>query len=165
MERKLDMFRKMRRLNQQVSEEECKKILREENRAAFSVIGDGGYPYTIPINFFYDDTDGKIYFHGAKEGHKIDAIRRCDKACFTTWNQGFKKEGCWEWNPTSVVVFGRVKLVDDAEIVEDRLKKLGKKYFPTIDEVERVMGSSAPRNAQLFAIEIEQMTGKLVSEK
>lgn len=45
------MFREMRRFKQQITTEECKKVLKEEKRAAFSVIGDDGYPYTIPINF------------------------------------------------------------------------------------------------------------------
>lgn len=67
------MFREMRRFKQQTTTEECKKVLKEEKRAAFSVIGDDGYPYTIPINFYYDETDNNIYFHGAKEGHKVDA--------------------------------------------------------------------------------------------
>lgn len=159
------MFREMRRVKQQVSEEECKKILKEEKRAAFSVIGDDGYPYTVPINFFYDDTDNKIYFHGAKEGHKSDAVRQCDKVCFTVWNQGFKKEGHWEWNVTSVVVFGKVQLVTDVVVVEDRLRKLATKYYPTIDEVEKEMKGPSASRVQLFAIEMEHMTGKLVNEK
>lgn len=107
------MFREMRRFKQQVTTEECKKVLKEEKRATFSVIGDDGYPYTIPINFYYDKEDNNIYFHGAKEGHKVDAMNRCDKVCLTVWNQGFKKEGHWEWNPTSVVVFGNVKPVTE----------------------------------------------------
>jgi len=86
----------MRRFKQAVSEEECKKILREAKRGTFSVLGDNGYPYTIPINFYYDEIDNRIYFHGAKEGHKVDSIKKCDKVCFTTWNKGFRKEGRWE---------------------------------------------------------------------
>lgn len=85
------MFREMRRFKQQVSQDECKKILKDEKRAAFSVIGDEGYPYTIPINFYYEEADHTIYFHGAREGHKMDAIQKCNKVCLTTWNQGFKK--------------------------------------------------------------------------
>lgn len=159
------MFREMRRFKQQVSDDECKKILTEENRGTFSVIGDNGYPYTIPINFYYDETDHKIYFHGAKEGHKVDAINQCNKVCFTTWNQGFKKEGHWEWNVTSVVVFGRVALVTDPTVIEDRLRKLAIKYYPTEVEVEEEMSSSSADRVQLYAIEIEHMTGKLVNEK
>ena len=133
------MFREMRRFKQQITTEECKKVLKEEKRAAFSVIGDYGYPYTIPINFYYDEADNIIYFHGAKEGHKVDAMNRCDKVCLTVWNQGFKKEGHWEWNPTSVVVFGKVKLVTEKNIFEDRLRKLAAKYYPNIDEIEKEM--------------------------
>lgn len=159
------MFRKMRRFKQQVSDEECRKVLTEEKRAAFSVIGDGGYPYTIPIDFYYDENDDRIYFHGAKEGHKADAIKNCDKVCFTTWNQGFKKEGAWEWNATSVVVFGRVKLVDDDEIKRDRLTKMVEKYYPNPADAEGELTGPSFGHSQLFAIEIEHMTGKLVNEK
>lgn len=159
------MFREMRRFKQQVSESECKVVLKEEKRAAFSVIGDEGYPYTIPINFYYDEVDNKIYFHCAKEGHKVDAIKKCDKVCFTVWNQGFKKEGNWEWNATSVVVFGKAKLVSDVEIKREKLRKLAEKYYPTQAEVEKAMTGSSFEPAQIFAIEIEHMTGKLVNEK
>jgi len=154
----------MRRFKQAVPEEECKKILTEEKRGAFSVIGDNGYPYTIPINFYYDETDNRIYFHGAKEGHKVSAITNCNKVCFTTWNTGFKKEGHWEWNVTSVIVFGRAKLIDDRELTEDKLRKLALKYYPTREEVEEGLARSIDR-VQLFAIDIEYMTGKLVNEK
>ena len=159
------MFREMRRFKQQVSQDECKKILKDEKRAAFSVIGDEGYPYTIPINFYYEEADHTIYFHGAREGHKMDAIQKCNKVCLTTWNQGFKKEGHWEWNATRVVVFGKAELITDTKIIEDRLQKLAEKYYPTVEEVEKEMNGSARSRVQLFAIRIEHMTGKLVNEK
>lgn len=88
----------------------------------------------------------------------------CDKVCFTTWDDGFKKEGCWEWNITSVIVFGRAKLIEDKEMKEDRLRKLALKYYPTKEEVEDILARSFDKT-QLFAIDIEHMTGKLVSEK
>ena len=154
----------MRRFKQAVPEEECKKILTEEKRGTFSVIGDDGYPYSIPINFYYDERDNRIYFHGAKEGHKVDAIKNCDKVCFTTWNQGFKKEGSWEWNVTSVIIFGKAKLIQDREVTEDRVRKLALKYYPTKEEAEIELVRGIDR-VQLFAIDIEHMTGKLVNEK
>jgi len=154
----------MRRFKQAVSEEECKKILREAKRGTFSVLGDNGYPYTIPINFYYDEIDNRIYFHGAKEGHKVDSIKKCDKVCFTTWNKGFRKEGRWEWNVTSVIVFGRAKIIEDGEMTEDKVRKMAYKYFPTKKEAEEDFTRSINR-VQLFAIDIEHMTGKLVEEK
>ncbi len=159
------MFRQMRRINQQVSEEECKRILREEKRAAFSVIGDEGYPYTIPVNFYYDEEDNRIYLHGAATGHKTDAIKNCNKVCFTTWNQGYKTKGNWEWNATSVVVFGKASLLDDRSFWEDKLKKLALKYYPTAEEAEAEMHTSSINKVQIIAIDIEHMTGKLVNEK
>jgi len=154
----------MRRFKQAVSEEECKKVLTEAKRAAFSVIGDNGYPYSIPINFYYDEKDNRIYFHGAKEGHKVDAIRKCDKVCFTTWNTGYREEGHWEWNVTSVIIFGRAKMIEDRYIKMDKLRRLALKYFPTPEEAEEDLVRGIDR-AQLFAIDIEHMTGKLVNEK
>ncbi len=159
------MFREMRRKNQLVSLEECQKVLQEEKRAAYSVIGEDGYPYTVPINFYYDAEENCIYFHGAKAGHKVDAIRACDKVCFTVWNQGFKKEGHWEWNSTSVVVFGRVEEVQDMQEARKQLRHLANKYYPSVEEVEMEMASPAASRVALYRITMDHMTGKLVNEK
>ncbi|MBQ8929177.1 MAG: pyridoxamine 5'-phosphate oxidase family protein, partial [Oscillospiraceae bacterium] len=71
------MFRTMRRYRQELSPEVCRQILTRGTTGVLAVCGDDGYPYTIPLNYIY--TEGKLYFHGAKTGHKIDAIRRSDK--------------------------------------------------------------------------------------
>jgi len=158
------MFQKMRRFNQAVPETECRKILTEEKRGTFSVIGNDGYPYTLPINFYYDEKDNRIYFHGAKEGHKVNAIMNCDKVCFTTWNTGFKKAGRWDWNVTSVIAFGRAKIVKDRDMTEAMVRKLAIKYYPTMEEVEEEFAHAIDK-VQLFTIDIEHMTGKLVNER
>lgn len=67
------MFRSMRRFKQQLTQEECVEILNTEVRGVLSVLGDDDYPYGIPIDFYYNQQENKIYFHGAKEGHKIDS--------------------------------------------------------------------------------------------
>ncbi|MBQ9616719.1 MAG: pyridoxamine 5'-phosphate oxidase family protein, partial [Oscillibacter sp.] len=69
------MFREMRRHGQQLPESECAEILRREPRGVLAVLGDDGYPYTVPLDFVYEG--GKLYFHCAGEGHKLDAIKRC----------------------------------------------------------------------------------------
>ena len=76
------MFRTMRRFKQELTREECLAVLRSQPRGVLSLLGENGYPYGLPIDYWYNETDGKLYFHGAKEGHKIDAIRACDKASF-----------------------------------------------------------------------------------
>ena len=73
------MFRKMRRFKQELSKEECMEILKNEPRGVLSVLGDDGYPYGMPVTHWYNEKNGKIYFHGAKSGHKIDATNMCDK--------------------------------------------------------------------------------------
>ena len=72
------MFRKMRRFKQQITDEQCIEVLKNAKRGVLSLIGEDG----LPINQWYFEEDGKIYFHGAKEGHKIDAIKACDKVSF-----------------------------------------------------------------------------------
>lgn len=157
------MFREMRRFKQAVSEEECKNILKTEKRGVLSLVGDDGYPYGVPINFYYDETENKLYFHSAKTGHKIDAIKSCDKACFTVWNTGFQKDGDWAWNVTSVIAFGRAELASGAAVM-DKLRSLALKYYPTAEDVDAEMAKDADR-VQMIALNIESLTGKLVNEK
>lgn len=79
-------FRPMRRKHQQLSEEECIDILNNATSGTLALLGDGGYPYSLPISFVY--ADGKIFFHSALKGHKIDAIRSCDKASVLCHSEG-----------------------------------------------------------------------------
>ena len=112
-------FRKMRRFKQQLSEESCVEILKNEPRGVMAVAGENGYPYAFPIDFVYDG--GRLYFHCAKEGHKLDAIKSCDKVSFCVMNEGFRKDGEWALNISSVIVFGRVKIMTDSGIYTDPL--------------------------------------------
>ena len=89
------MFKKMRRFKQQLSDEKCIEILTNEPHGMLSLISDTGYPYVFPITHWYDANTGHIYFHGAKEGHKIDCLKQCDKASFCVMDKGFKKDGEW----------------------------------------------------------------------
>ena len=157
------MFRPMRRTKQEVSREECVKILTEEKRAVLAVNGDGGYPYALPINFYYDSSNDKIYFHCAKAGHKLDAMTRDDKVCFTVHNTGYQKED-WSYHVTSVIVFGRAKLMTDEAEMREKIKKFGMKYYPTEQEVDEEIRKDFAR-VNFVEITIEHMTGKLVHEK
>jgi hypothetical protein len=158
------MFRKIRRIKNEISMEEAKVLLRENRRAAFSVNGDDGYPYTIPINFYYDEAENRIYFHSAKKGYKIDAIKENDKVCFVTWDDGYLEEGDWAYHVSSCVVFGGARLVEDAAILEDKVRTFALKYYPTKEEVEKEMARSL-KATQLVAIEIEHISGKRIHER
>lgn len=84
------MFRQMRRYKQQLSDNDCIQVLKNEMRGVLAVIGDDDYPYTIPLSFYFSEEENKIYFHGACKGHKIDAIKKCDKASFCVLSNGVK---------------------------------------------------------------------------
>ena len=105
------MFKTMRRFKQQLSQEKCIEILTNEPHGVLSLISDTGYPYGFPITHWYDEKTGNIYFHGAKEGHKMDCLKQCDKASFCVMDKGFKKDGEWAIHYQSVIVFGKIKLV------------------------------------------------------
>ena len=155
-------IRPMRRVKQELPEEECMEILTKAPRGFLSVIGDGGYPYSVPINFFQED--GRIYFHCAREGHKLDAVRSCDKACFTVIDEPSKEPGDWWYHVRSVICFGRICEVSDEVRHDALLRKLGLKYFPEGYDMEDDMRRNAPR-AVVLEFRIEHMTGKRVKEK
>ena len=124
---------------------------------------DDGYPYGMPINQFYCEEDGKIYFHSGKKGHKVDAIKRCDKASFCVYDQGYRREGEWALNIRSVIVFGRIEIIEDTEKVYEMSRRLSRKFTDDEAYIEHEIVKSGPRTL-MFALVPEHMTGKLVNE-
>ena len=105
------MFREMRRFKQALSKDECIDMLVNEPRGVLALLGDKDYPYAIPMSHVY--VDGKIYFHGSKEGHKRDAIKKHSKVSYCVMDEGVKKEGSWWYTFKSVIVFGKIRIVED----------------------------------------------------
>jgi len=157
------MFREMLRLKQQLSDEECLEVLKKELRGVLSVMGDDGYPYGMPLNHYYCEEDGKIYFHGGRKGHKIDAMKRHDKASFCVYDQGFRKDGEWALNIRSVIVFGRIEFVEDQKKTYKISRLLSYKFTDDENYIEQELQNSGP-GTLLFALVPEHMTGKLVNE-
>lgn len=96
-------------------------------RGVLSVLDDNGYPYGILMNHWYNEEDGKLYFHGAKTGHKLEAIKNYDKVSFCVYDSGYRNEGEWALNIKSVVVFGRMSIVTDSAQIERICTTLCKK--------------------------------------
>ena len=90
------MFREMMRKKQELTQEECISLLKSEMRGVLSVLGDDDYPYGMPLTHYYCEEDGKLYFHGGKKGHKIDAMKRHSKASFCVYVGVFHREGDWD---------------------------------------------------------------------
>ena len=155
------MFRQMRRIRQLQSAEVCISILKEQPRGVLAVHGEDGYPYAFPMDYIYKD--GKIYFHCAREGHKIDALKADDRVSFCVYNEGFRREGEWALNITSVVIFGRIRFITDDREALAVCRELGEKYIPTGEELDRELERSF-RHVQMLELTIDHMTGKLVNE-
>ena len=157
------MFRKMRRSPQALNIEEMVELLKTETRGVMSVQGDDGYPYGFPINHYYDETESRLYFHGANFGHRVDAVKRDPKVSYCVYGGEYQKEGDWAKYVKSVIAFGRAFLVEDPDEVI-RISRLLCDKFPCPQEyVETEISKDAPRTL-VIGIDIEEMTGKLVHE-
>ena len=149
------MFRDIRKKKNQISTEAAEQLLREARRGILAVNGREGYPYAIPINYYYDREAQKIYFHGARAGHKV---------CFTVYGGEAIREEAWAPYLRSVVVFGRCRLLEQSPETMALLKRFAMKYYPEeqlADEEIRQDGAAT----QLFEIEIHHLSGKEVQEK
>ena len=157
------MFRKMRRANQAISREACIEILKNEPRGVLSMIGDEGYPYGIPVDHWYDEENNKLYFHCGKKGHKIDAIKACDKVSFCVYDQGYRKEGEWALNIRCVVAFGRAAILEDHDRALEICRNICSKFTSDMDYIEHEIQQSGPA-VEVVEITPEHITGKLVNE-
>ena len=157
------MFREVTRAKQALSKAECIDILKEEKRGVLSVLGDEGYPYGMPMNHWYCEEDGKLYFHSGLKGHRSDAMKACDKASFCVYDAGYRREGEWALNIRSVIVFGRLHVVEDEAAALEFIRRLSAKFTDDTDYVEREIGQ-AMDHTLIFSLTPEHITGKLVNE-
>ena len=155
-------FRKMRRFKQQLTDEECKEILRMEERGTLAVNGDDGYPYAFPMNFTFDEAANSLLLHSAKSGYKLDAMRRSNKVCFCLHDKGYSETGKLPRKFKSIVIFGRIQFIDTPENMLQLMRKFDGK-FETPEVVEEHLKREA-NIVQALELKIDHMTGKRVIE-
>lgn len=158
------MFRKVRKKVNEISTELAKDLIKKSRRGILAVNGDDGYPYSIPINYLYDEESEKIFFHGSKVGHKVDSLKKSDKICFTVYGNESIKDESWAPYLQSAVVFGRCHLIEDSERAMKMLKEFAMKCYPSETMVVEEIGKSG-RATQMFEISIEHISGKEVQER
>ena len=159
------MFRPVRKKANEISVEEAKKLLRESRRGVLAVNGDDGYPYAVPINYLYDEETQVIIFHGSKVGHKVDALKRSDKVCFTVYgDETVETDEAWAPFLKSAVVFGRCRLVADRGESDALCRKFAMKYYPTEKMVDDEVATSG-KAVRMFRLQIEHISGKKVQER
>ena len=157
------MFRDMIRKNKQLTADECIRLLKTEKRGVLSVNGDDGYPYGTPMNHWYDEEDGKIYFHCGNIGHRLDALRRDPKVSFCIHDEGYRLPDEWPLYIKSVIVFGKIRILDDPARITEITTKLSHK-FTEDDEYIREEIRANLRRTLLLELTPEHICGKLVQE-
>ena len=152
----------MRRNRQQLSREECERILGRCTSGVLALSGDGGYPYAVPLSYVY--TDGTIIFHSAVAGHKVDAIRRDGRCSFCVIDQDEVKPAEFTTYFRSVIAFGRIHILEDADEKVQALRLLGRRYSPGDElglqhEIDKSLD-----HVLLLRLDIEYLSGKQAIE-
>lgn len=157
------MLRDLVRKNKQITEAECVELLTNETRGVLSVNGDDGYPYAMPMNHFYNAEDGCIYFHCGKEGHRVDSLKKSDKVSFCVCEQGHREDGDWAYNVRSVIVFGKIEIIDDIDEVTRIARELCYKFTRDEAYIQNEIRQYA-KTTLLLKLIPEHICGKRVKE-
>lgn len=158
------MFRPIRKRKNEIDRNAVETLLNKSRRGVLAVNGEDSYPYAIPVNYLYDKETQKIYFHGARAGYKVDALRNSDKVCFTVYGNETVREEAWAPFVQSAVIFGRCHLLDGGPSTMAVLKRFMMKYYPSEQLAEEVIARSG-KAVHLFEITVEHLSGKEVQER
>ncbi len=158
------MFREMRRSKQVLSQETAEKILREGEFGVLALSGDDGYSYAVPINYAVEGN--KIYFHSAKVGHKLDAIKRNDKVSFCVVDRHEVVAEEFTTYFSSAIAFGRIRIVEDDNDPDKLrgLELLADKYSSTASPERRAKELGRLSALVVPVMTIEHLTGKAARE-
>ena len=153
------MFREMRRKKQILSEKECVDILEKGTAGVLALLGDNDYPYAVPISYVYYNF--KLFFHGAKSGHKIDAIKKCSKASFCVIDQDHIVSEEYTTYFRSVIAFGKIHIMEDGTEMKNAIERLAVKYYPTDTETNRNTAINREwKPLCMIELDIEHLSGK-----
>lgn len=151
-------FRGMRRFRQQLPKSECDAILSMATSGTLALLGDNGYPYAVPMSYVY--ADGRIYFHSAKAGHKVDAIRRHDKASFCVIAADEVHPSEFTTYFRSVIAFGKIHAIESEGERMYAASLLGSRYNPGDDAgLQKELEKGLPHTL-ILRLDIEHLSGK-----
>ena len=150
------MLPEMRRKTQQLPRAEAEEILRAGSSGVLALAGEEGYPYALPISYVYHG--GRLYFHCAPAGHKLDAIARCPKASFCVIAQDDVVPALYTTRYRSVIAFGTIRRLEEEQAIIAALDVLGRKYAPDLDPSAEIAGSL--HRVCVLEMTIDHLTGK-----
>ncbi|MDU4960263.1 MAG: pyridoxamine 5'-phosphate oxidase family protein [Sporomusaceae bacterium] len=148
----------MRRKPKQMSDEDTVKVLLAAAYGTLASVDSAGQPYAVPLNYAY--ADGAIYFHSARQGHKLDTIRACPQVCFSAVSYQRLLPANFDTEYDSVTVFGRAEEVSDEAEKQQALLLLIEKYSGEFREQGLAYIQRAAAQTGVVKLIIEHMTGK-----
>jgi len=151
------MFREMRRNRQLMSPADTQAVMARCTNGVLACLGDDNYPYAVPLSYVY--FNNRIYFHTAKEGHKIDAMKKQPKVSFSVIDEDTVAGGKFTTYYRSAVAFGKARIAEENERLQ-ALEALVEKYAGAEPEEAKRKAVTGCSDAYMIAIDIEHMTGK-----
>ena len=155
-------MRQMRRFKQALTPDECAAVLDRGTSGVLAVIGDGGHPYAVPLS--YVRLDGKLYFHFAMAGHKLDAIRADSRVSFRVIDQDRVVPEKYTSYFRSVIVFGTARVVDDPAEKRRSIDALCAKYRPGFEAERAAEIDGSWDHFLMVELTPDHITGKQAKE-
>lgn len=152
------MFRNMRRSKQVLSQADSIAILEKATSGVLAVAGDDDYPYAVPLSFVY--ADGKIFFHCAKSGHKLDAIARNNKVSFCIIDEDQIVPEEYTTYFRSVIAFGKARILEEEGEKRRAIEKLAAKYSPNQEEGRLKEIDDQISHMCMVEITVDHLSGK-----
>lgn len=157
------MFRELARKKQRLEKEQIVSILRNGKRGVLSVHGENGYPYGVPMNYWYDEEIGCLYFHSGRSGHKVDAIASDPRVSFCVYDEGYRRDGEWALNINSVIVFGRLCVVEDFDRAVEIFRRMSLKFTSDLAYIQSEIQKFA-KVTLCYELRPDHISGKCVNE-
>ena len=154
------MFREIRRKDRLIDREAGVALLEKCEYGVLSVLGDDDYPYGVPVNFVFKDDC--IYIHGFLDGHKIDAMKKHPKVCFTAVGDIEIMKGQISTNYISVIAFGKAEVIapSDNDIRDMAFAAIMDKYIPGESDRTNEYIKANEARTNLIKIDVEHLTCK-----
>lgn len=152
----------MRRFKQALTTEEIKEILTKNTSGVLALIDKEGFPYAVPLSYVFHGNS--LYFHGAKTGHKMEAMLSNPKASFCIIDQDQVVSERFTTFYRSALVFGTMRILEDSKEKEEALIWLCEKYSPLESQESIAKEIAKFPNTCVYALDIEFWSGKEAKE-
>lgn len=148
----------IRKIEYAAAENDAKEIIRKGEYGVLSTVSADGYPYGVPLSYWYKDDI--IYFHCAKEGHKLENIEADNRVSFCVVGKNEPLDGDFTANYESAVVFGKAYEVTGSE-KEEAMLEMVKRFSPDFMEQGKAAIKRADPKLSVYKIVVDLITGKI----